>query len=106
MTDEPLPLWALGGGLFALFAIVLEVGASLLGQGESTSYPGFLRPIVWPTLVRVVWWLFAAAGAVMANRGLAAVTGEPRWGRTILAAIPFVAFAAAIAVNHPVATWH
>lgn len=101
-----MPLWALAGGLFTLFAIVLEFAASWFGQGEATGYPGFLRPIAWPTVVRVAWWLLAAAGAVMVNRGLAVVTSQPRWGRTILAAAPFVAFAVAIALDLPVATWH
>lgn len=106
MDEQPLPLSALAGGGFTLLAVTLEVLGSVLGDGVRTTYPGWLVPIAWPTTVRVVWWLVAAAGAVVANRGLARVTGRPRPVRTVVAAVPFVGFAAAIALDLPVATWH
>lgn len=106
MDGNALPGWALAGGAVTLLAVALEFAGNVWGISPTSSYPGWLTPIAWPTVVRVGWWLLAAVGTVAVNRGLARMTGQPRILRTVAVAVPFVAFAAGIAVGAEWATWH
>lgn len=106
-TPQPLPLRAFAGGLLALVAVGLELLGSVAGDAPTTAYPGWLVPVAWPTALRVVWWLAAAAGAGTAVAGLTA--HRPRAARVtgvVLATLPFVVFAAGVGLGAQWATWH
>lgn len=105
-TPGPVPGWALAGAGFTLAAVALEVAGSVWGDSPSTSYPGWLATIGWPTPLRVLWWTMAAAGVVAMNLGMARASGSRRPVRTVVAAAPFVAFALGIASGAQWATWH
>lgn len=112
MPDQPsaedpgVPRWAFVGGVFALVAIALEIWGNW-GTGADPRPPmSWLVPSGWPMAIRVAWWLLAAAGTVVANRGLAVATGRSRRVATAVTALPFIAFAVGIAVGAEWTTWH
>jgi hypothetical protein len=104
--DGVVPGWALAAGLVPLGALVLEYAGSLFGQGVTTSYPGWLITGAWPTWARVVWWLIAAAGALIVTRGLARANGRRGWVVSIVVTAPFVGFAAGVAAGTEWSAWH
>jgi hypothetical protein len=65
-----------------------------------------LVPIGWPQWVRVGWWLAVAAAAFAFRRGLRRVGMPARRLGDAVAVVPFVAFAAGIALGADWATWH
>ena len=104
--DAPLPRSALLGGAVALLAVGLEVWASWRTGARVDPPLSWLVASGWPTPLRVVWWTAATVGVVMANRGLARMTGSPRRLATTLAAVPFATFTLGIAIGAEWATWH
>jgi len=95
----------IGGGI-AFIAVALEVWGSW-GTGADVAPPrSWFVPSGWPVPVRVSWWLLAAIGVFLANRGLSRATGRPRRLITVLTVVPFVAFAIGIATGAEWATWH
>lgn len=101
-----IPTWALAGAAVALVAVTLEVLGSVLGDSPDTPYPGWLRPIAWPTLVRVATWLAAAAGSAAYHVGLHRTSGRRRWFIGTLTTTMFLLFAVGIASDAEWSTWH
>lgn len=101
-----IPGSAFVGGAIAFVAVALEVWGSW-GTGVDVTPPrSWFVPSGWPVALRVTWWLAAAVGVYLANRGLARSTGRSRHVITALTVVPFVAFAVGIAVGAEWATWH
>jgi len=105
-TAAGLPGWALAGAAITVLAIVLEVAGNVFAGGVTSGYPGWLVTIAWPTPLRVLWWLAAAAGSIAWNVGIARANGRSRRLVTVITATPYVAFAVGVAVGAEWSTWH
>lgn len=104
--ESALPWVAVGGGLLALVAILLEVWGSW-GTGANPRPPAsWLVPSGWPVALRVAWWSAATVGVYLANRGLARLTHRPRRVVTTLSVLLFLGFTLGVATGAEWATWH
>jgi hypothetical protein len=105
-TNTLIPSSAFVGGAVAFIAVTLEVWGSW-GTGADVAPPrSWFVASGWPVALRVSWWLVAAVGVHLANRGLARATGRSRRVITGVTVVPFVAFAFGIAIGAEWATWH
>ena len=91
---------------FVLTAVSLEVVG---GQNANSPHPAWAEwavPLAWPQPLRVLWWL-AIAGAAAGYRILLGRAGfSPRRPLTVLLVVPFLLFAAGVAMGAGWATWH
>lgn len=103
----PISGWAIGGFVLSLGAVALEVLGSVLGDSPTSGYPGWLVTITWPTALRALWWIAAAAGAATATGEFVPFrSAAARVASALVVAAPFAAFAVGIAIGAPWATWH
>ena len=104
--DNAIPTWALASAGYVLLVVALEFAGSIWGDSPSTGYPGFLVPVVWPTALRVVVFLGAAAGTVAYHLGLRRTGTRGNPVVTALTAMLFTVFAVGIATGQEWAAWH
>lgn len=109
-TGRPLPSGVVAGalacGLFVIGAVVLEALGGAAANSPAPAWAEGLVPITWSAPARVGWWLAVAAAAAGYRVLLGRVGIRPRRWVTVLTVVPFVAFAAGIAVGVDWATWH
>ena len=108
LVPERAGWWlALAGSclVFVLAAVVLE---TLSGLYANSPVPGWaeLVPLAWPKPARVVWWLLVGAASGGFRLGLHRLGIRQRPVIVVASVVPFVAFAAGIALDSSWSTWH
>ena len=101
-------LWLIavfGGAAFVVLAIVLELIGGTYANSPVPTWAEIV-PIVWPPALRVVWWLAVAAAAGLFRLGLDRLGIPQRPLIVVASVVPFVVFAAGIAVGADFSTWH
>jgi len=99
-------LWiAAGCALVVIGAIVVEV---VSGQWANSDAPwwGSLAPLAWPTGVRVLWWCVVAVAAGGFRLALARLGIRQHPVVIVASVLPFLVFAAGIALGSAWAAWH
>lgn len=100
--------WALaviGSAAFVGLALVLEV---LGGSFANSPVPEWAHivPISWPPAARVVWWTTVAGAAGLFRLGVHRLGHRQRPIVVVASVVPFLVFAAGIAIGADWATWH
>ena len=97
---------AIGCAALVVWAIVAEI---LAGANANSSVPAWadnVFSLAWPPPLRVLWWL-AVAGAALGYRiALHRLGFRQRWWVVVVSVLPFVVFAAGVAIGADWATWH
>jgi hypothetical protein len=99
-------LGAHGCAVFVLAAIAAEVVGGLYANSPEPAWTERLFPLAWPQPVRVVWWSVVGAAALGYRLILHRIGIRQRTWVVVLSVVPFVVFAAGVAVGADWATWH
>lgn len=105
-TETRLVLTAFGCAAFVIWAVIAEIVAGASANSQVPAWADKVFSLAWPQPVRVVWWLAVAAAALGFRIALHRLGARQRWLVTAIGVIPFVVFAAGIAVGADWATWH
>ena len=109
-TDDPVHgrhvALAVASAVFVLAAVGLEMFAGTAANSPAPSWAARAVPLAWPQQLRVVWWLMVAAAAFGFRLGLHRLGFRQRPWIVAASVIPFVVFAAGIALAADWATWH
>lgn len=100
--------WLVVGGAAALL-VMAAVGLELVGGLNANSpLPAWaeVAPIAWPPAARVVWWGAVAAAAGLFRLSLHRCGLRQRPALVVLSVLPFMVFAAGVAIGADWATWH
>jgi hypothetical protein len=99
-------LGAIGCAEFALGAVAAEVIGGLYANSPVPAWTERVFPIGWPQPARVVWWLAVAAAALGYRLILHRIGIRQRAWVVVVSVVPFVVFAAGVAVGADWVTWH
>lgn len=105
-TTTWLALSALGCILFVAWAVVAEVVAGSAANSRVPAWADNVFSLAWPQPLRVMWWLTVGAAAFGFRVSLHRLGLRQRPVVVALSVVPFVVFAAGIAVGADWSTWH
>ncbi len=97
---------ALGCAVFVVVAVVAEVVGGTAANSPNPSWADEVAPLGWPQPLRAVWWLSVAAAALGFRASLHRLGFRQRPAVVVLSVVPFVVFAAGVALSAEWATWH
>jgi len=99
-------LAAVGCALFVFAALAAEVTAGLYANSPTPRWAERVAPLAWPQPARVLWWLVIGAAAFAYRVILHRAGIRQRAWVVAVSVVPFVVFAAGIAVGADWSTWH
>ncbi len=97
---------ALGCATLVGAALVLEVLGGMAANSTFPAWATYVVPLAWPQPLRVLWWLVVAGAALGFRVALHRLGFRQRPVMVAASVVPFVVFAAGIAVGADWATWH
>lgn len=97
---------ALGCAALVAAALVLEVLGGMAANSTVPAWATYAVPLAWPQPLRVLWWLVVAGAALGFRVALHRLGFRQRRMVVTASVVPFVVFAAGIAVGADWATWH
>jgi len=97
---------ALGCATLVGAAVALEVVGGTAANSTVPAWTRYVVPLAWPQPLRVVWWLVVAVAALGFRVALHRLGFRQRAATVAASVVPFVVFAAGVAVGADWSTWH